>query len=359
MYYIGKQGKLEEDLVAKRDYIKFLAIDAPKLPPRKAKLTDKLKWIGVFHKAYKDSIKYIKQNKIDVVMGTGGYVAAPVFCACIVTNTPFLIHNLDSCFGLVNQLFRCFAKRVTLGFPMDFTLTKKYKYTGNPVTKDFIKIYNESDSSEISKNKIEKLVDQQNIKVLISGGSQGSRFINDSVAYIINRLTELNNSFELAGKKISITHVTGNNLFKEHLELYLEGDAKKYKNYKVLPYSHDMAELCRDADIAICRAGAMTCAEMSMAQCIPIFFPLPWAANNHQMKNALNLNNHECAYLIQQDQENTQKSYTDLYNLLSELFKEEDILLEKKKKLKRFAKPLASKEILDFIKEIISPEALP
>ncbi len=377
MYYIGNQGKLEEDLVTRRDYIQFLPIDAPKLPPKKGKLAEKLKWLGTFHKAYKESINYIKQNKINVVMGTGGYVSAPVFCACIATNTPFLIHNLDSCFGLVNKLFRRFAKRVTLGFPMKLALTKKYKYTGNPVSHDFVKIYHELDPSEvlksksqkdkffmggleknefataITKRKKQKLVDQNNIKVLVSGGSQGSRFINDCVGYILNGFAELNDRIEVLGKKISITHVTGSNLFKEHVDYYLEGDAGKYRNYKVIPYSHDMAELCKEADIAICRAGAMTCAEMAMAQCLPIFFPLPWAANNHQMKNALALCNYECAYLIQQDQENTQKRYLDLFDLIIQLSKEQDTLIEKKRKLRRFAKPLATKEILDMIKEII------
>ena len=60
-YYIGNRGKLEEDLVARRDYIQFLGLDAPKLPSRKAKLSEKLKWLGTFHRAYKESINYIKQ----------------------------------------------------------------------------------------------------------------------------------------------------------------------------------------------------------------------------------------------------------------------------------------------------------
>ena len=145
MYYIGNENKLEEELVSRRDYMQFLPINAPKLPSRKSNFGEKLKWLGVFHRAYKASINYIKEHKIDIIMGTGGYVSAPVFCACVVTNTPFLIHNLDSSFGLVNKLFRHFARKVTLGFPMKVALNTKYRYTGNPVAHDFVRVYEELD----------------------------------------------------------------------------------------------------------------------------------------------------------------------------------------------------------------------
>ena len=209
-------------------------------------------------------------------------------------------------------------------------------------------------STTLAKSKQKKLQDEHKIKVVVTGGSQGSRFINDCIGYVIKGFAELNERIEVFGKKISITHVTGTNLYKEHVDYYLEGDPKKYKNYNVLPYSHDMADLCRDADIAICRAGAMTCAEMAMSQCIPIFFPLPWAANNHQMKNAQALSAFECAYVIQQDQENTQKRYIDLFDLIVNLSKDHESLFEMKKKLRRFSKPLATREILNIIKDILN-----
>ena len=382
MYYIGNTGKLEEDLVQRFDYIQFLGIEAPKMPRKNSTWAELIKWLGIFHKAYRRSVKYIKQNKIDVVMGTGGYVAAPVFCACLATNTKFLIHNLDSNFGLVNKIFRRFASKVTLGFPMKLALNKKYKYTGNPVSHSFVRVYDELDPRNLfKKNKPKekmfmgelersnfaenlqkkadrlKLIDEHCLRVIISGGSKGSQFINDCVGYLLKHFTELNDRIEVFGKRIKITHITGNNLYKEHVDYYLDGDAKKYKNYKVMPYSHDMADLCKDADVAICRAGAMTCSEMVMVQCIPIFFPLPWAANNHQMRNAVALSNYDCAFVIKQDQENTQKRYLDLFDLIILLAKDTDLLVAMKKKLRRFAKPLASKEILGLLKFMSDSEA--
>jgi len=384
IYYIGNAAKLEEELCSRKNYIQFLPINAPKLPSKSSSLKEKLTWFAEFHKAYKLSVDYIKKNKTDLVIAAGGYVAAPVFLACVSTKTKFLIHNLDSNFGLVNKLFRKFADIITLGFPMKLALSDKHHYTGNPVSHDFVRIYEalnpsdenleaddsinlkmflsegekESFSEKLKREKKKKLVDENHLKVLVSGGSQGSQFINDSVGALIKSFEDFNERLSLYGKRISIIHVTGPKLFKEHIDYHLDGNPHKYPNYKVLSYTHEMADICKEVDIAICRAGAMTCAEMAVTQTVPIFIPLPWAANDHQTKNAEALVNYGCGFMIRQDQTNNQKRQAEIFDLILELAKNSELLIEMKKKLRRFAKPESTKEIFTLLKSLVGDKSV-
>ncbi|MEB3315064.1 MAG: UDP-N-acetylglucosamine--N-acetylmuramyl-(pentapeptide) pyrophosphoryl-undecaprenol N-acetylglucosamine transferase [Candidatus Melainabacteria bacterium] len=356
LYYIGGEGKLEQELCLRKEYIQFLPINAPKLPSRNNSFKENLDWFGVFFKAYKCSVNYLRENKIDVVMGTGGYVAAPVFLACVITKTKFLIHNLDSNFGLVNKLFKIFASRVSLGFPINVNFNDKYRYTGNPVSQDFINIYREAaDGAAASR-------DENHLRVLVTGGSQGSQFVNDSIGILLKDFEDFNHRLALEGKRISIIHIAGSKLFDEHVSKYLNGDPNKYSNYKVLSYTHEMANISKTVDIAICRSGAMTCAEMAVSLIVPILIPLPWAAHDHQTKNAEALVKADCGFMIRQDTfsggENAENGIVryspqkEIADLLFDLAKNPEKISAMKKNLYRFARPESSRDIFALIKKL-------
>lgn len=363
LYYIGGEGKLEQELCLRKDYIQFLPINAPKLPSRKNSFKENLEWFSVFFKAYKCSVNYLRENKIDVVMGTGGYVAAPVFLACVTTGTKFLIHNLDSNFGLVNNLFKTFANRVSLGFPININFNDKYRYTGNPVSQDFINIYRDDENAEIEVWRQPR--DENHLRVLVTGGSQGSQFVNDSIGALLKDFEDFNHRLALEGKRISIIHITGSKLFDEHVSKYLNGDPNKYSNYKVLSYTHEMANISKTVDIAICRAGAMTCAEMAVSLIVPILIPLPWAAHDHQTKNAEALVKADCGFMIRQDAlpdegraqgvENgavDRSQQREIADLIFNLAKNPEKISEMKKKLHLFAKPESSREIFVLLRNL-------
>ena len=363
LYYIGGEGKLEQELCLRKDYIQFLPINAPKLPSRKNSFKENLEWFSVFFKAYKCSVNYLRENKIDVVMGTGGYVAAPVFLACVTTGTKFLIHNLDSNFGLVNNLFKTFANRVSLGFPININFNDKYRYTGNPVSQDFINIYRDDENAEIEVWRQPR--DENHLRVLVTGGSQGSQFVNDSIGALLKDFEDFNHRLALEGKRISIIHITGSKLFDEHVSKYLNGDPNKYSNYKVLSYTHEMANISKTVDIAICRAGAMTCAEMAVSLIVPILIPLPWAAHDHQTKNAEALVKADCGFMIRQDalpDEGAAQSIEsgavdrsqqrEIADLIFDLAKNPEKISEMKKKLHLFAKPESSREIFTLLRNL-------
>ncbi len=389
IYYIGGEGKLEQELCLRKDYIQFLPINAPKLPSRNNSFKENLEWFGIFFKAYKCSVSYLREHKIDVVMGTGGYVAAPVFLACVTTRTKFLIHNLDSNFGLVNKLFKIFASRVSLGFPININFNDKYRYTGNPVSQEFISIYRDGENDENAEIGVWEATDgaaakrassrlrrtndrsvlgvhedheddenaeievwqqphdENHLRVLVTGGSQGSQFVNDSIGALLKDFEDFNRRLALEGKKISITHITGSKLFDEHVSKYLNGDPNKYSNYKVLSYTHEMANISRTVDIAICRSGAMTCAEMAVSLIIPILIPLPWAAHDHQTKNAEALVKAGCGFMIRQD-----ALHDETADLIFDLAKSPEKISEMKKKLHQFAKPESTREIFTLLKNL-------
>jgi UDP-N-acetylglucosamine--N-acetylmuramyl-(pentapeptide) pyrophosphoryl-undecaprenol N-acetylglucosamine transferase len=351
LYYIGGEGKLEQELCLRKDYIQFLPINAPKLPSRNNSFKENLDWFGIFFKAYKSSVNYLRENKIDVVMGTGGYVAAPVFLACVTTRTKFLIHNLDSNFGLVNNLFKIFASRVSLGFPININFNDKYRYTGNPVSQEFINIYRDGEKVEDGENaEIEvwqQPRDENHLRVLVTGGSQGSQFVNDSIGTLLKDFEDFNHRLALEGKRISIIHITGSKLFDEHVSKYLNGDPNKYSNYKVLSYTHEMANISKTVDVAICRAGAMTCAEMAVSLIVPILIPLPWAAHDHQTKNAEALVKADCGFMIRQDALPDEGA-----DLIFDLAKSPEKISAMKKKLHLFAKPESSREIFTLLKNL-------
>jgi UDP-N-acetylglucosamine--N-acetylmuramyl-(pentapeptide) pyrophosphoryl-undecaprenol N-acetylglucosamine transferase len=304
-------------------------------------------------------VNYLKEKKIDVVMGTGGYVAAPVFLACVTTRTKFLIHNLDSNFGLVNNLFKIFASRVSLGFPINISFNDKYRYTGNPVSQEFINIYREAADGAAAKREPR---DENHLRVLVTGGSQGSQFVNDSIGILLKDFEDFNKRLAIEGKEISITHITGSKLFDEHVSKYLNGDPNKYSNYKVLSYTHEMANISRTVDVAICRSGAMTCAEMAVSLIVPILIPLPWAAHDHQTKNAEALVKADCGFMIRQDTfsggenaENRIVRYSpqkEIADLLFDLAKNPEKISAMKRNLYRFARPESSRDIYALIKKL-------
>lgn len=327
LYYIGIKGKLEEELVAKKaPYIDFLAISKASSLPRSKNPFKMISWVWEFGNAVNEAKKFLTENKIDAVFGTGGYAAAPAFAACIQKKIPYIIHNLDANMGLANKAFVKDAKALTLAFNIPSIAPKNGEVllAGNPISKDFLAV----DSSNGSDG---------DIKLLITGGSQGSKNINEYIGQILPQLMEKS--------KLSVTHVTGMKLFDDYVNKYLGGNKDKYPNYNVMAYTHEMDKFCREADIAICRSGAMTIAEMAATKTVPIFIPLPWAANDHQTANAQSLADEGAAFILKESETDSKA----LLNKIYELITDESKLASMKSKLVDFANPRSAERLAELI----------
>ncbi len=337
--YIGHAQKLEAQLLTQSNlkdaeeipyssYIKFLPIETDpvvnKLNPFKA-----LAWLWKFYQAFTLSKKYLHENKIEMVFGTGGYVAAPVFAAAIALKIPYIIHNLDAHIGLANRVFINDAQALTTAFP---DLAAKPKngqviVTGNPISKKFLN----SVSSSKTRN------DEGTLHLLVTGGSQGAESINNAIGNLLAELNKLD---------IEVVHVTGTKTYQSFIDKYLEGDPSKYPFYRIYDYVHNMPQLCSWADLTVCRSGAMTIAEMSASGVVPVFVPLPWAAHDHQTLNAKALVDAGAAISLNQNEENFEEL---LFFTVKGFVNDRNLLEEFRTSLKTFGKNDAAIEIAKLI----------
>lgn len=223
----------------------------------------------------KDSLKLLRTIKPDFVIGTGGYVCGPVVLTAALKKIPTLISEQNVIPGFTIKTLSRYALTVCTPFKE----TAQYMHhpercvlTGNPVRREF-GLYNR----DIARRSL-KLKDH--VKFILSfGGSAGARTINDAVAQLI---------IEYAGNEdVFIYHVTGIDSHKDFMEkLYAQGFNSIHKNITAVAYSNDMPMLFNAADLVISRSGAMTISEINYVGVPAIYSPYPYAADDHQMKNA-------------------------------------------------------------------------
>ncbi len=349
-YYFGRPDKLEAELLnnsqvkdetgtSYSNYIEFVAVYGRSLPAGHNPLKY-LSWSLDFMKEVSRVKSELKARKINVVFGTGGYVAGPVFTAAQQLGIPYIIHNLDAHLGLANKVFLDKAKYIGLAFPLAGLNNERVRLIGNPVSAKFFKAKPSDRQSNIG---------MREIHLLITGGSQGAEAVNDLIGMMLLDLKQLTGD----SLKLQIKHVTGKANYEKYILDHLDGQAHKYEelffHYEVIPYAHNMPELCNWADIAICRSGAMTIAEMAAAQVVPIFLPLPWAANDHQTKNANHLVQAGAAYSFNQKQLGLAATEAALGEALMTLITKPAELAAKRERLKAFANPEAAKQLAELI----------
>jgi len=207
------------------------------------------------------SIYWLKKIKPQVVVGFGSYAGfAPVYAAHIL-RLKRAIHEQNSFPGLTNRLLARKVNRVFLSFPDEFGIFPKDRtvLTGNPIRQEIKKVSFKEDFS--SKN------------LLILGGSQGATVLNKVVVKYLK---------EFKKQKINIWHQTGPRDYewvkKEYVNIYPEA--------KVEAFIDNMTEAYSFADLVFCRAGASTIAELCAVKRPSILVPYPYAAYDHQLKNA-------------------------------------------------------------------------
>jgi len=259
--FVGTSYGLEKELVTKAGF-EIRLIHSRGLSKNVIKLAKSvcLNAIGIV-----DTYKLLKELKPVVCIGMGGYVCGPVlFTAKKLLKIPVFIHESNAIAGKTNKLIGKFADGVAVGFEIakkDFQ-NENIVVTGNPVRKEF-------ENLKITRNKERK-------KVLIFGGSQGAKNINDAVAGIIS---------ESNGKlPFDLIYATG----KKNYEAVANSikDIKLDDSVKVVPYIDDMANVMANSDLVVSRSGAITVSELCFVGIPAVLIPLSTAAENHQEFNA-------------------------------------------------------------------------
>lgn len=223
----------------------------------------KIKGLSVLPKSFIEARQIIRQFRPHVVVGAGGYVSGPVLLMAAIMGVPTLVMDSNALPGFTNRQLARFVDKAALTFEASLPyFGKKGAVTGNPVRKEFFEVP-PKERSEVA-------------HLLIFGGSQGARAINNAMTDALPHLGELKD-------RLTITHQTGEADFEKIRELYSRSD---YPMADVRPFIANMFEEFARADLVICRAGATTCAELAAAGKASIMIPLPTAADDHQRKNA-------------------------------------------------------------------------
>ncbi len=265
IYYVGNPQKLEATIVKDKDYT-FLPVKSSGMP-RKACFA-LIGWAFRMFLGWLKCCCYILKYKPDAIFATGGYVSAPVLFAAITTKIPFVMHDCDANPGLVTRKLAPFASSVSVAFEAacEKLNNKNCHINGNPIRSEF---------RTLSKDEARKSLGLENKMTLcIMGGSQGAKHINQAAVEILSRLTE-----EL---DLQVIFQTGKNNYDEvKSQISVEN-----KNLTVRPYFDNMVEVLKASDIAISRAGSLSISEICASGIAPIFIPYPFAASDHQRKNA-------------------------------------------------------------------------
>lgn len=226
------------------------------------------------------STRIIRSFSPHMVIGVGGYSAGPVVLAAWIMRVPTALHEQNRLPGLTNRLLRRIVDRIYLTFddPDRRFAAHKTRISGNPVRDEFIMLAGEAGAAE----------EPDEFHLLILGGSQGAHAINQAMVDAAARLAE--------PPGLRVVHQTGRDDEKWVAEAYRAAGVPA----TVKPFFDDMAERYRQADLIVCRAGATTVAEITVLGRAAVFVPFPFAADDHQTRNAQALVDAGAAQMIRQ-----------------------------------------------------------
>ncbi len=277
--WLGTQERMEAQLVPEHGYeIDFIDIAGVRGNGLKRLLMAPLRII----KSIIQARAVLKKRHVDLVLGMGGFASGPGGIAAWMMGIPVILHEQNAAAGLTNRILAHFSKKILMGFSGAFR-SEKAVLVGNPVRKELL-------------NLPEKQISAQNspLKVLVIGGSLGARVLNEQLPKAFSRFDS---------SQLKILHQSGKGNDESLKAVY----QKLELDVDVQPFIHDMDAAYAWADLVICRAGALTVAEVAVVGLPAIFVPLPHAVDDHQTKNAQDLLNKEAALLIPQNELNADK----------------------------------------------------
>ncbi len=253
------------------------------------------------------------------VLGMGGFVAGPAGLMTVLLRRPLIIHEQNAIAGLTNRILAPFAKHILTGFPSTF-VRKNVNVVGNPVRTEISKIQREFAIAE---------PDDKPVCILIVGGSLGAQALNNIVPAAIARLPQ--------NIRPEVWHQTGVSK--------LQFTQQKYRDLDVVARVDEFIEAMHEAyawaDIVICRAGAITVAELAVAGVGAIFIPYPYAVDDHQTANAKALINSGAGYLIQERDLDETKLAAQLQDVIANRSKLKGFA----EAARNFAKPTAAQDV--------------
>jgi len=273
--------------------------------------------------ALKQSFSAIYEYKPNVVLGMGGFAAFPGGLMAKLLGKPLVIHEQNSIAGLTNKALSLIANRVLAAFPSAFK--DKADLVGNPVRKEITQCVIPADRY---KDRVGRL------RLLVVGGSLGAAALNDVLPKALATLPE--------NLRPEVVHQAG----ERHIDSLQASYQAAGVNADTKAFIKNMAEMYAWADLVICRAGALTIAELACVGVASVLVPFPHAVDDHQTFNAKYLKDNGAALLIQQTEFNVSKASEILRNLTR------SICLEMAIKAHALARPEATESVAKICMEV-------
>ncbi len=333
--FVGTSKGLEADIVP-REGFEFRTVTVEGLTRRVSPRV-----IVTLFKACKgcyDAYRVLKEFKPEVVVGTGGYVCAPVVMTAAGLRIPTLIHEQNAYPGITNRLLARIVDKVAVTFEESarfFSPKADITVTGLPVRPEILSARRAAAISRLG-------IDRDKFTVLAMGGSRGARSINKTMVEVICRACGY--------RDLQFLHMTGYQGYEETVsELRTRGiDLVTYRNITVTPYLYNIHEALAAADLVICRAGATTIAEITARGLPSILIPYPFASANHQEYNARALVTNGAAVMIL----DADLSADILWETIWNLYTDRTRLSVMAKKSRELGKPDALKHLLQLVNEL-------
>jgi UDP-N-acetylglucosamine--N-acetylmuramyl-(pentapeptide) pyrophosphoryl-undecaprenol N-acetylglucosamine transferase len=277
-----------------------------------------------------DARRVVRKHKPVAAFGVGGYAAGPMLLATWLKRVPNVIFEPNAEPGLTNRLLAKLTKRIATGYEISAQAWgKKAIVTGCPVRAEFFSIPPRKP--------------QKPFRLLVTGGSQGALPINRTFVDAMDRLAARKND-------LSIVHQTGERDYNAVRTAY----ARREINAEVVPFLTNMAERFAWADVIVCRAGAITAAEIAAAGRAAVFIPFGAATDSHQLRNAQEMQRADAGRLIPESELTAERLTTEIFSLV-----DQPELIEKQSAAARLlARPNATRDIVNLIEEAANVQGI-
>ena len=305
--WMGARGGMEERLVPPRGYrTAWIRAKAA----RGKGLVQKLLLPANLLYSFWESARLIRALKPNVVLGLGGYVAFPGGMMASLLNRPLALHEQNAVPGLANRVLSTVSDKVMVAFPRALGSAE---WTGNPVRGEIAAMTPPEDRFRGRTGAM---------RILVVGGSLGAQALNEAVP----------KALALLSMPVSVVHQSG----EKHLQALRRNYSDARVDGELVAFIDDMARRYAEADLVICRAGALTIAELSAGGLASILVPFPHAVDDHQTANARFLADKGAALLVPQSEMSAEK----LAALIGSLDRPK--LLDMAKKARALGKPDAA-----------------
>ncbi|GAB3985731.1 undecaprenyldiphospho-muramoylpentapeptide beta-N-acetylglucosaminyltransferase [Spirosoma daeguense] len=322
--FVGAEGKMEMEKVPRAGYN---IVGLPVVGIKRELTFANLGFPFKLGRSLLSARHIVRNFQPDVAVGVGGYASGPLLLMASLKGIPTLIQEQNSYAGITNKALARWAKRICVAYPnMDaFFAADKIKVTGNPVRSDIQFADQQIDAGRALFN-----LETNRLTVLIIGGSQGARTINESIEAGLNQLIN-------AG--VQVLWQTGTGFISRAKEAVAKTNSPLVKAYDFI---YDMDKAYAVADIVISRAGALSVSELCLVGRPSILVPFPAATEDHQTKNAMSLVKHDAALLVA-DRNAREELIETALNLLANPEKQKEL----RSQIKKLAKPNAAREIAE------------